>query len=299
MITRLKKQSILLVNVIAFLLTTLLIIIVTKFSEFDGINANESLQGFMLFLLFNVILHTLFYVLYHRALKVDKKNSEHERFGIVGATVIVLVAVYTFIISVKDINNFLLLFIPTNSIILTLAHYDVIFFTYASLLMIVLVLSLGYSLNKVYPLTAKIVNIAVTLWLVKIFNNGLIRISDHLISLNHTNVFIALSRVLNIVALCFNLALLCCGLLIFFKNKFPASKLWLGLVVVQVMNFALNMTLPRFTFPSDLSFNIVLQSVNLFLLYGKLLFVFLILFNYQKPVNTSPFFEHNDENMYI
>lgn len=266
-----------------FVTTGVLFVLSFRESSIVGTFLEERL---FLLILFNVNAggHYLFHELFKKRRSRDIVNKENNTTGIVSLTLLVVVAFYAVIISVKEITALLILTNRISFIVYKLHSFDLLFFVYATTLMIVLIYSVRESLNKVYPKTKEVVNMAALIWLVKLLNNVALRIVNHLFSVyGPLSVLISMQGTLSVVALIFNLSLLVCGLIIIFKNKFPYGKLWLGLAVVQVINFAINLLLPFYQSVSALRVLELLTLINIALLYAKLFFVFLIILAYEKP----------------
>ncbi len=229
----------------------------------------------------NVLIHYIAYSLYEWRRAREIESIENNKNGIVSKTLIIFVAFYAVFALIKDLSHIIFTLLTPNvhSFILLIRDFELLIFVYTTMLMIFVIFSVRKSLNNAYPRTTKFVNIAVTIWSIKLVNNGIMRINHELLNVisNYENTHAIINQTLSSIALVFNLALLISGLLIISKNTFPHLKLWLLLASVQVFNFAFNMSLPLW---GDVHPGINLYT-NFVLTIFKLLFVFLIIYRYQ------------------
>lgn len=249
---------------------------------FNHLGNISTLNISLIIIVVNILSHFIFYSVYEWRLAREKESITNKTNGIVSKTLIVFVALYAAFALIKDINHIIFtLRTPNVPLFVTIIHkLDLLIFFYTTMLMILVIFSLRKSLNKTYSHTKNLVNGAVTIWLIKLVNNGLVRINHELLNLltNYQTTHAIINQILSSLTLVFNLALLIFGLLIISKNTFPNLKLWLILAIVQVINFVFNFSLPLW---GDINPGIKLY-VNLALTILKLLFVGLIINRYQK-----------------
>lgn len=251
-----------------------------NFSFFHIENINY-LNISLLIILVNILCHYFIYSVYEWRLSIEKDSLKNNKNGIVSKTLIVFVTVYAGFALIKDLNHIIFTLRTPNipTFVNLIYELDLLIFFYTTMLMIFVIFSLRKSLNNTYPTTEKLVNSAVTIWLIKLVNNGVVRINHELLNTisNYQTAHDVINQILTSVALVFNLTLLILGLFIISKNKFPNLKLWLSLAVIQVINFAFNITLP---FWGEIQPGIKLY-VNFALTILKLVFVILIINRYQ------------------
>lgn len=271
---------------------------------FDAVLAGPKVKSpiinALVFGFFNTLIHYYTYTLYQYLRRKDEALHKDNKTSIVGQTLLLFVALYTVFALIKDFNHLLYVGLSGPSLplfVIQIKALDLFFFIYATLFITLVIFSLKFSLNKAYPQTKVFVNSAVIIWLIKIVNNILQRINNHLLSTLtiSTSNHAAINSVLTIISLVFNISLLLLGLLIIFKNKFPNLKLWLSLAIVQVINFVLNFVFSLIAKEPVTFFNqeITRLSVNFCLTIAKLVFVFLIIIQYQKPIKSEIIPESN------
>lgn len=281
----------------SFIFITFFFLLMLLFSFFfdfvlSGPSTIKDFTVTFIFGFFNTILHYGAFSFYLSLRKKDERAKNDSKLGIIPSTLILLVAFYTLFVLIKDFNHIFYVkllgpFLP--SLVLQIEEADLFFFIYATLFITLVIFTIKESLNKTYPTTKKIVNSAVIVWLIKIANNIVQRVNNNLVlkGVLSAEVHTSINSVLTIISLIFNISLLLCGLIIIFKNKFPKLNLWLGLGIVQVLNFIYNFIASLLAKGGDNIFTteVTRLSVNFALTIAKLVFVFLILIAYQKPLN--------------
>lgn len=207
-----------------------------------------------------------------------KNSNVVRKEPLVTKCLVFLVIIYAIIITIQKLSEIVAI---ENNFFEYIKKVDLVIFTVTTLLIILIIISLKKSLNKKYPKTKQIIGNAVIIWSCKIVINVINVIVTIFLS-NNLAVYNGITLGLNVISLIFNITLLFFAVQFIIINKIEWLSLWIGLAIVQIVNFIYNLLVAPFIVlnnQENISLNL---EVNFILMILKLMIIIIIVILYSR-----------------